>query len=207
MAQSLFVGKDPSRDRRGRSVEVGRLSVSPRPLQRVQIPPSADRLDHGLRRLRHRHERAELETRLKRNRAALAENGTAPPPSPARAGRPTRLVNDCAGVRGTVVLTRQLSESAASVSVRQSTSPLDTCGPASGLHPTTPTTAPCGASARTVENYRLRWDGTDPERPLGEEPNHPLQQAEQCFAITALDRYQREGTRDRQLARPIAFGR
>ncbi len=58
-----------------------------------------------------------------------------------------------------------------------------------------------------MESYRLRWEVTDPARPLGEEPNDPLQQAEHRWTATALNRHRHELTRDRQSGHAIAFGR
>lgn len=51
-------------------------------------------------------------------------------------------------------------------------------------------------SARTVESYRLHWDITDPDRPLGDEPHDLAQQAEHRWTASALDRNRRELSRE-----------
>ncbi len=61
-------------------------------------------------------------------------------------------------------------------------------------------------AAHAVENYRLRWNVTGPNRPLGDEPSDPLQQAEHRWVASTLAWYRRELTRDRQLGRTIALG-
>lgn len=156
-----------------------------------------DRLDHGLRRLRNRHERAELETRLGRNGAALAETEghfhqvereLAALPGASTIGRMQDELFD---------LTRRLSNIAdLRVRATEHDPPihlLRSLGvPPEDAH---------GRSlwreaARTVESYRLRWDITDPARPLGDEPHDPSQQAEHRWAATVLDRNRRELSRE-----------
>ncbi len=47
-------------------------------------------------------------------------------------------------------------------------------------------------AARTIELYRLRWDITDPTRPLGDEPSEPLARAEHQRVTAELVRHHRE---------------
>ncbi|MFN2556639.1 MAG: MobF family relaxase [Nitriliruptorales bacterium] len=167
-----------------------------------------DRLDHRLRRLCHRQERTELETRLSRNRPALAETEQ----HLRQVGRALAALPGESAIAQAQdelsALTRQLSE-IADVRVRSAERHppgylLRSLGTPPASHHDR---SLWREAARTVESYRLRWDITDPDRPLGDEPQDPAQLSEHRWAATALDRNRRELTHDRQSGRSIALGR
>ncbi|MDP8932132.1 MAG: relaxase domain-containing protein [Actinomycetota bacterium] len=54
-------------------------------------------------------------------------------------------------------------------------------------------------AAFAVEQYRLRWGVTEPDRPLGPEPADPLQREEHRWAAMAIEQHRRE--LDRELKR------
>jgi conjugative relaxase-like TrwC/TraI family protein len=65
-------------------------------------------------------------------------------------------------------------------------------------------------TAIAIESYRLRWSVTDPDRPLGGEPDNPLQQTDRQRALAAIDSHQQrlaERQRDRQHGRGLSIGR
>ncbi|MDP8930594.1 MAG: AAA family ATPase, partial [Actinomycetota bacterium] len=151
-----------------------------------------DRLDHGLRRLRNRQARAELETRLGRSRAALAEAEQ----------HLCQVQRELAVLPGQstiaqaqdklFALTRQLSDIAdlrARAAEHHPPGYLRSLGaPPPGTHDR----SRWREAAGTVESYRLRWDVADPNRPLGDEPHDPAQLAEHRWAASTLDRNRRE---------------
>jgi Ti-type conjugative transfer relaxase TraA len=47
-------------------------------------------------------------------------------------------------------------------------------------------------AAVTIEDYRLRWNVTDPSRPLGPPPTNPLEQASHRQAVATIERHRRE---------------
>ncbi|MDP8928235.1 MAG: AAA family ATPase [Actinomycetota bacterium] len=156
-----------------------------------------DRLDQRLRRLRNRHARSKHRERLERNRAALAqteqqlrqvERELVALPSESTLARAQDRLFD---------LTRELTRIA------------DLRASEAEHHPPPYLLRSLGAppdnahdrslwreAARTVESYRLRWDVTDPDRPLGDESLDPAQQAEHRWAASTLDRNRRELSRE-----------
>jgi hypothetical protein len=61
-------------------------------------------------------------------------------------------------------------------------------------------------SAAMVEDYRLRWHVTDPDRALGSEPTDSLQRADRQQTLGAIVRYQREQQRNRSAVRSRGIG-
>ena len=65
-------------------------------------------------------------------------------------------------------------------------------------------------TAAVIEGYRLRWEITDPHKPLGPEPDDPLQRTDHRRALAAIDSHQRrlaERERTREPRRGLAIGR
>jgi Ti-type conjugative transfer relaxase TraA len=58
-------------------------------------------------------------------------------------------------------------------------------------------------TATTVEDYRLRWNISDPGRPLGDPPTDPLQHADHRHAAATIEHHRR----DQQLERESVRGR
>ncbi|MDP8930555.1 MAG: AAA family ATPase, partial [Actinomycetota bacterium] len=167
-----------------------------------------DRLEHGLRRLRNRHERAELEARLDRDHATLAETEEHLRQVEAELAALPDQSTITQAQDQLCALNRQLSDIAdLRVSSWEHDPPrhlLRSLGsPPDDRHDR----SLWREAARTIERYRLRWDVTDPARPLGDEPLDPAQQAEHRWAASALDRHTRELTADRSRGLETGLGR
>jgi hypothetical protein len=65
-------------------------------------------------------------------------------------------------------------------------------------------------TAAAIEGYRLRWEVTDPDRPLGGERDDPLQQTDHQRALAAIDSHQRRLAERERVCEPgrgLSIGR
>jgi hypothetical protein len=60
-------------------------------------------------------------------------------------------------------------------------------------------------AAVTIEDYRLRWNATDPNRPLGPPPTNPLEQASHRQAVPTIARQRREQHLEREGSRGLGI--
>ncbi|MDP8927183.1 MAG: hypothetical protein M3O70_01010, partial [Actinomycetota bacterium] len=167
-----------------------------------------ERLDHGLRRLRNRHERAELKARLERNHTALA----ATEEQLRQVQRELAALPDESTIAQAqdqmFALNLQLHDIAdLRVSSWEHDPPRHLLRSLGSQPDDRHGRSLWREAARTIESYRLRWDVTDPARPLGDEPLDPAQQAEHRWAASALDRHRRELTADRSRGLETGLGR
>jgi hypothetical protein len=60
-------------------------------------------------------------------------------------------------------------------------------------------------AAVTIEDYRLRWNVTDPNRPLGPPPTNPLEQASHRQVVATIARHRREQHLEREGSRGLGI--